>query len=240
MNAIFAKKTIKTRKSVGAILKSCRKRKEISLSQAELDTKVRHKYLLALEENNYKNMAPDVYNIGFIKRYCDYLKLDSKKYVERYKQDKEVKTQIRKSAGFNDPKEGVIKPGDPNKYKDDLKFVITPQLFITAAVVCIVVGILGYIWFQVKSFAAAPELALDNPTEQIAVSQDSIKITGNTDENALLWINEQAVGVDSDGNFTQDVILADGINEIQIKAQNKASKETIKSVKVLVINEEEE
>ncbi len=238
MNKIFAKKTISSRRSLGSMLLSKRKEKDVTLHKAEIDTKIRFKYLQALEQDDYTNMPPDVYNVGFLERYCEYLGLDPKKYIERYKDERQVQDNLSKKFFNFQDKRGIINPGHPEKFKNKLKFVITPQIFITSIVVFLVVGILGYIWFQVKSFAAAPPLELTNPNEQIIVSMDTVEVKGNTDPTVDLTINGRAVGVDNDGNFIQNVELIKGINTVEIKAQNKANKETVKNIKVLVVNDE--
>jgi len=237
MTAFFSKKTIRVDKTFGKILTNARKKRGISLEKAEFDTKVRLKYLLALEQDDFANMPPDVYNIGFLSRYCEYLCIDSKKHIKKYTEEKKVFLQINKKSFFTNSQRELINPGDPEKYRSKLKFVLTPQIFVTTLVVIFVVGILGYIWFQVKSFAAAPELAVNNPEEQIAVSQDNIKITGSTDPAADLSINNQAVNIDTEGNFSQEVKLSKGLNTIEIKAENKANKTTIRNIKVLAVNE---
>lgn len=239
MSKIFAKKNITSRKSLGKLLLIARKKKDIGLEKAEFDTKVRYKYLLALENDDYDNMPPDVYNIGFLKRYCEYLDVDKDKFLVLYKNERLLHNELsKKFFNFNDKKE-LINPGHPEKFKNKLKFVITPQILITTLVVFVVVGILGYIWFQVKSFAAAPPLEVNNPNEQIVVSMNNIEVKGNTDPTVELTINGRAVGVGENGYFSQNVELINGINTVEIKALNKANKETIKNIKILVVKDDD-
>jgi len=240
MNNIFAKKTIRVSRGLGKTLSSARAKKDISLEKAEVDTKVRLKYLEALEKDDYLNMPPDVYNIGFLTRYAEYLGLNVKKCVNTFLEEKKVQEQIKKNKfSFIKEKNMLLNPGNPEKFRHRLKFVVTPQMFVSLLVALVVVGILGYIWFQVKSFAAAPELELNNPAEQIVVSTDTIDVVGKTDPTAILSINDQLVSIDEEGNFKQAVKLNKGINEIEIKAQNKAEKETVKTIKILVVSEKQ-
>lgn len=240
MNKIFAKKKIRSRQSLSKILITTRKKKNITLDKAEIDTKIRYKYLRALETDDYKNMPPDVYNIGFLRRYCEYLHLDVKKYLARYKDEKKLHSELSKKKYFSfNRKKKIINPGHPEKFKNKLKFVVTPQIFITSLVVILVIGVLGYIWFQVKSFAAPPPLEIANPNEQIMVSMDTVEVKGKTDPAVELTINGRAVGVGEDGYFSQNVELLDGINTLEIKATNKANKETVKSIKILVVGEDD-
>lgn len=239
MTSIFAKKTIRTKKSLGSILKSARKRKQLTLEEVEIETKIRLKYLKYLEENDFANMPPDVYNIGFLSRYADFLKINTDKMLDQYKNEKLLHKQLnKKSILFKNQEKYTFSPGDKNRYGEKLKYAITPQIFVSFLIASIVFIILGYIWFQVKSFAAAPELKLENPTEQILVSQNTISIAGQTDQTAIIKINDQNIAVDESGYFNEQINLNNGINNIEIKAINKANKETIKTIKVLVVNDE--
>lgn len=93
--------------------------------------------------------------------------------------------------------------------------------------------ILGYIWFQVTSFAAAPPLDIVTPAEEIRVNVELVEVAGVTDPTATLEINNQPVVVDTEGHFRQQVKLSDGVNAIEISAKNKADKETIKVIQLL-------
>lgn len=239
MNMIFATKKISQKRTLGKTLSLTRKKKGISIEKAETDTKIRYKFINALEDADYKNMPPDVYNMGFLERYCEYLGLDKEKCLIQYKDEKELYEQMHKKYFYFSDKKKLINPGNPEKFTQKLKFVVTPQIFITSFIVILVIGILGYIWFQVKSFAAAPPLEVDNPAEQIIVSMNSIEIKGKTDPTVTLNINGRAIGINEDGSFVQTIELNEGINNIEIKANNKANKVTIKNIKVLVVSKDD-
>ena len=57
----FTRRKIKTPKSLGELLRSTRKRKNLTLDQAEEETKVRTRYLEALEEGRYEVLPESVY-----------------------------------------------------------------------------------------------------------------------------------------------------------------------------------
>lgn len=232
--SIFTKHKICTKKSVGKILAKARKKQDITLEKAELDTKVRMKYLQALESDSYANMPADVYNIGFLARYCDYLKINSAKIIFQYRQERELYEKFSNKQGlFSTKKPSSINPGNPENYRERLKFVFTPQTIVSAVVILITIGIISYIWLQVTSFAAAPQLELKNPSQQIMVSSETVSIEGNTDPTVELLINNQSVALDANGHFQEDVQLVNGMNNIEIKAKNKAGKETVKTIQVL-------
>lgn len=61
---------------VGAALKAARERLGLTLAQAEEATKIRHRFLQALEENDHTVLGGDIYVRGFLKNYATFLGLD--------------------------------------------------------------------------------------------------------------------------------------------------------------------
>jgi hypothetical protein len=79
--------------------------------------------------------------------------------------------------------------------------------------------------FQISGFAAAPDLEILFPANNSIVDNEDIEIRGTTSQQANVYINEQKIQVTSEGSFYADYKMLPGINVIQIKSVNKASKE---------------
>jgi hypothetical protein len=69
---------------IGYSLRSARERQGITLAEAELSTKIRAKYIRALEEEDFETLPADTYARGFLRTYADYLGLDGDIYVDEY------------------------------------------------------------------------------------------------------------------------------------------------------------
>ena len=69
---------------IGNSLREARVRRGIDFAQAELATKIRAKYIRALEEENFTSIPGDAYIRGFLRTYADYLGLDGDVYVDEY------------------------------------------------------------------------------------------------------------------------------------------------------------
>lgn len=234
MNNIFTRKKIRLPKNLGEKLRLQRKRKGVDLSDAEADTKISMKYLAALEHSEYDKLPADVYVYGFLERYAAYLGLDKKTIMELYRGEKEIYNSVKSIKKHPDQENvNLIKPKPDEKWLKAPRFVITPEFAIGFFVAIIVTGLLGYIWFQVKSFAAPPPLEIKNSQAEIIIFVDNIVISGITDPQATLDINSQNVAINADGSFAQEVQLSKGINTIEIVAKNKANKETKKTVQIL-------
>lgn len=71
--------------SIGESLKSTREAKGISLEQAEEETKIRKRYLQALEDGEYDVIPGRVYAKGFLRNYANYLGLNQEEIMLEYK-----------------------------------------------------------------------------------------------------------------------------------------------------------
>jgi cytoskeletal protein RodZ len=59
-------------------------RRGVDFAQAELSTKIRGKYLRALEEEQFDVLPAQTYVKGFLRTYAEYLGLDGQLYVDEY------------------------------------------------------------------------------------------------------------------------------------------------------------
>jgi cytoskeleton protein RodZ len=69
---------------IGSSLRAARMRQELELSQAERDTRIRAKYLRALEDERFDVLPGPAYTKGFLRTYADYLGLDAQPFVDEY------------------------------------------------------------------------------------------------------------------------------------------------------------
>lgn len=67
--------------SIGERLEEARKRKGVTIREAAEATKIRGDYLNSFENNNFTINVPDIYVRGFLRSYCNFLKLNSDKIV---------------------------------------------------------------------------------------------------------------------------------------------------------------
>lgn len=71
---------------IGPQLRAAREAREISLELAEEETKIRKKYLQALEDDTPEVIPGDVYARGFLRTYANWLGLDGAQLLEQYKE----------------------------------------------------------------------------------------------------------------------------------------------------------
>jgi cytoskeleton protein RodZ len=70
---------------IGARLREARMRAKIDISEVEVRTKIRAKYLRALENEEWDLLPGDVYTRSFLRTYGEYLGLDTRQLIDDYK-----------------------------------------------------------------------------------------------------------------------------------------------------------
>ena len=69
---------------IGNSLREARVRRGVDFPQAEAATKIRGKYLRALEDEQFALLPSQTYIKGFLRTYAEYLGLDGQLYVDEY------------------------------------------------------------------------------------------------------------------------------------------------------------
>ncbi|NUR75274.1 MAG: helix-turn-helix domain-containing protein [Thermoleophilia bacterium] len=88
---------------IGNSLREARVRRGLDFAQAELATKIRGKYLRALEDEQFEMLPAETYVKGFLRTYAEYLGLDGQLYVDEYNSrfvigDEQSEARARRSA----------------------------------------------------------------------------------------------------------------------------------------------
>ena len=212
MTAGFSLRKIKSPVILGQKLKKARKKLKVDITEAELATKIRSKYLLALEADDFLSLPADAYTKGFVMRYAKFLGMDEDKALEEY---------LKHKSQYQDGDDIL----SPSKSYHEVKFIVTPKLFAPIGIAVIVISLFAYLAFQINGFAAAPELSVLTPNNNSVLDKENIEVKGTTSQQAAVYINDQQIQVASDGTFATDYKLLPGVNVIQIKSRNKADKE---------------
>lgn len=91
---------------IGATLRETRSRRRVSLDEVEAATKIRIRYLQALENEEWDVLPGGAYTRGFIRTYASYLGLDGDRLAEEYRRS------AGQSAGERAPRvEPAATPG---------------------------------------------------------------------------------------------------------------------------------
>lgn len=191
------------------MLKETREAKLYTLDEVEKHIKIRKEMLTALEEDNYSKLPPLTFIQGFVKNYGRFLGLDADKLMAILRRDYE--------ASKHPPQvlESFSKPLTKKR------ILITPSRLIGVMVTIIILGFFAYLWFEYRQFVGAPKLDITSPVQGQTVEMTSIFIEGSTDPETHVTVNEQEIGIDSNGNFKEEIKLSSSVNTITIVATSK-------------------
>ena len=94
-------------------LYAARERKGVDLYRAERDTKIRARYLAALERGDYRELPGAVYTKGFLRNYALYLGLEPEEILDQWRRE-------RGDAGAPQPVIAVPRPIDQPRPRADV------------------------------------------------------------------------------------------------------------------------
>jgi cytoskeletal protein RodZ len=198
-------------------LLQARERKGVDLYRAERDTKIRARYLGALETGDYGDLPGAVYTKGFLRNYAAYLGLDPEDVIRQWR---------RERGDTHVPAEPVLAVPRPLEApRQGLTF--SPVIVVAALLTVLILAFAAYIGVQLVRFAKPPTLAVTTPaTAVLEVSEDTSTYTlkGTSIAGATITIEEAGreqpyrVSADEDGRWTAPVQLRRGRNEFTLSA----------------------
>ncbi len=81
--------------NLGTYLKEAREAKDISLEQVEADTKIKARFIEAMEAENFEMFPSAPMVRGFLKNYGDYLKLDAQAVLSKFEAGEAVPARLK-------------------------------------------------------------------------------------------------------------------------------------------------
>jgi hypothetical protein len=84
----------------------------------------------------------------------------------------------------------------------------------------------GYLFYQYRTYTGNPKLTVYYPENNKMVTEDLLDVTGKTELDSQVFINNQQVILNSNGDFAETIKLKEGINTLSISAVNKLGKKT--------------
>jgi cytoskeletal protein RodZ len=146
-------------------LYAARERKGVDLYRAERDTKIRARYLGALERGDYKELPGAVYTKGFLRNYALYLGLDPE----------DVLLQWRHERG--DPKEvapAIVVPKPIAAPRQGLTF--SPSIVVVALLTVVILVFGAYLGIQILRFTKPPTVVVTQPATAVVDVADATTI----------------------------------------------------------------
>lgn len=188
-----------------SLLKNTRLDKSWELSEISKKLKIPIKSLEAIENEDISNFPSEPYCSLIIKDYADFLGLNGEDTICLFRRDFDQKTK--------------------NKTQQNNFFSFTPQFTFTISIFIIIVLFSFYLIFEYIKFNQPPKLKINWPLESTASSQ-LIDLSGTTDSESTIRINQDLIIIDNQGNFQKKINLSEGENKIIIESKSPSGKTT--------------
>lgn len=196
-------------------LYAARERKGVDLYRAERDTKIRARYLGALERGDYRELPGAVYTRGFLRNYALYLGLDPDDVLTHWRRER---GEARESAPVITVPRPIAAP------RQGLTF--SPGLAVMALLIVLVLAFGAYLGIQVLRFAKPPSIAVTDPASVVIDVDESttdytlrgITLPGATVSIATPGRDPYQVSAGPDGDWASDVELRRGRNQFDVSA----------------------
>ena len=200
---------------LGEVLRAAREAKGVDLVRVERETKIRERYLAALESGDYRDLPGAVYTRGFLRNYGAYLELDPEYLIDLYRLETTTATERPSMPG----------PPKPLAIRRSRSFVITPGAVFAAILTVGVGGFIAWLGYEFVNFARTPELQITDPAGNISSYPDlTITLTGTTAPNARVTVSNlrenPTITADDEGAFEVTVELVHGSNVVRLQARD--------------------
>jgi len=215
---------------LGEVLRAAREAKGVDLARVERETKIRERYLSALERGDYRELPGAVYTKGFLRNYGAYLGLDPEYLIDLYRLETSVAAERQRVPG----------PPRPLARRGSRAFVITPGLVFAALLTVGVGALVAYIGWELVNFARTPELRITDPPGPVDDYTDTtMTIRGVTAPNARVMVSNltenPTVQADDDGEFAVTVELMPGSNVVRLTAHDPVTNRESETVERTII-----
>lgn len=195
--------------TAGLLLKEARESRNKSIVQISKQTRIKEKFLAAIESSEWAVLPNFSVALGFARNYAQEVGLNPEHVVALIRRD-----FPQYQASFAKRGEISLTP----------KVFWTPRMTIFAAVVITLLVLGFYLIRQYMLFAAPPPIEIDSITGN---EKGGFLISGKTVPSATLEVNGRSVLVEDDGSF--EVVLnkedAPGL-EVEIQAISRTGKKT--------------
>lgn len=203
-----------TTRTIGDILREERLDRAVPLHILSQRTKIKEKYLEALESSEFDQLPSAVYVKSFIKAYAQVLGLDYKPLWAMLRRD------------YQESQQGELIPVEAMLDRKPARIWngITLGVVATFGAFLILIAFIGFKWYQ---FNRPPLLEIYSPEEREVVA-GQVLIKGVTKPESILKVNSQPVALQPDGSFETEISLPrEGLNTVSIESTDQRGKSSL-------------
>lgn len=212
-------------KNLGELISEIMETRGLSPERLSELTNINRRYVHALLSNDLKNLPAAPYVRGYLLKIAETLETDAGPLQNAYR-ELELKT-----SGKNDRLPDNRFAGPYSKKSTVIAIVIILTLILFAA-------------NRWKALMGIPAIEVNVPErigerDYLETRESSFAVKGKVNKKDSVSINDEPIPVDFGGEFHKEIILNEGLNTLEIKAERFLGRETTIIRKIFYISPEE-
>ncbi len=214
-------------------LRMARESKGVDLFRAERDTKIRQRYLAALESGDYESLPGIVYTKGFLRNYAQYLGLNPDDILEQWRKE-------RGPAAKPQPVAVVTRPVTMPRQG----ITLSTSMLAVALLLIVSIAVAGFLGSRLLPYLTPPSVAISHPAtavETVDGNATSYVFSGTANPGATIIITADGQDLDplvadATGHWTYEYKhLHLGTNLFEIKATNPDTQRASAVIEIRII-----
>ncbi len=216
---------------VGALLRTARTERNVTLEQASGATRIPLRILVALEREEASGLPPYVYTVGLLRNYARFLGIDPGNAVAQWPQERGATAPTSTSPSARTRRTLEARQWYVDRARAVTRGTLTQRLvgYGGAGVLMAIAGL--FIALQLLRFAAPPPLTVNVPPNESTTLQQgnvSATVSGTSRANVRIRVTTGGGAVltttaDGGGAWSIDIPLAIGANQVTIRAEDPAT-----------------
>lgn len=206
---------------IGNILKEAREARGLTLEKVEAETKIRQKYISAMEQDEFQTLPGPIYARAFLKNYAKYLNIDTE----------EISEVLNKIHPVENVQAEIAKPVD----KKAVKKAGLTRYWLHFAALLLIAAVAVSIYYGARGITAKRNAAVEgeNQTAVEAIYQDdTLQQASPQDISSIITGVNIVLNVKSDRSWTN--VIVDGNQVFQGEIMAGESKSFAGKEKILV------
>lgn len=203
--------------TVSEQLRKAREHRELSLETCAQRTEIQKKFLTSIEESHFEELPGEIYARAWIKKYAALLGLNTADIMISYEKERDMRKRME-----------IGRETRVTVTKIRLWSFLTLRRL---SIIILVTAVLTYIGYLVYETVSPPHISFE-PAQGFKTQQDTILFRGQTEQGAILTINQKPIAIDTLGMFQEEIPLHEGLNTITILAKKKNSRSFMQEIPI--------
>ncbi|OGY88897.1 MAG: hypothetical protein A2677_02670 [Candidatus Komeilibacteria bacterium RIFCSPHIGHO2_01_FULL_52_14] len=218
MAPTFKKTQIGLYATVGEQIRAARESQKKTLAECAQELSIQERYLAAIESSQFSIIPGDLYARAWIRKYAAAVGLVPDHVMISYDRERKAHTKFA-------PHKETAQP--PHRLVWEF---LTLRRIVAILIVLTVIGYAAYIGYQTLK---PPRVDLSIPTTGFQTHENSIIIRGQTETDVSVFINKERIVLDARQQFSEEIILHEGLNTVLIEARKKHSFPFVQEIPII-------